>query len=98
MVGEGHNGNRRVPLCYNTLPNNYGGPLSQKDVINIKNIKILFNIQKDVLMQGKCCVPIRKNRTSHQRCSIKKGVLKNFTKFTGTQLYSKRDSGTVVFL
>ena len=27
-----------------------------------------------------------KNRSSHQRCSMKKGVLRNFTKFTGKQL------------
>ena len=27
-----------------------------------------------------------KFRSSHQRCSIKKGVLKNFAKFTGTHL------------
>ena len=26
------------------------------------------------------------NRSSHQRCSLKKGVLRNFTKFTGTHL------------
>ena len=52
------------------------------------------------------------HRSSHQRCSIRKGVLKNFTKFTGKhlcqslfliklkalglQLYLKRDSGTGV--
>ena len=56
----------------------------------------------------------QKDRSSHQRCSIKKGVLKNFAKFTGKhlwqrlffkkvagwglQLYQKRDSGTDVFL
>ena len=28
----------------------------------------------------------RKSRSSHQRCSMKKGVLRNFTKFTGKQL------------
>ena len=26
------------------------------------------------------------NRSSHQRCSMKKGILKNFTKFTGEHL------------
>ena len=35
-------------------------------------------------------------RSSHQRCSIKKGVLRNFTKFTGKHLcqghFFKRDS------
>ena len=29
----------------------------------------------------------RENRSSHQRCSVKKGVLRNFTKFTGKHLY-----------
>ena len=28
----------------------------------------------------------RINRSNHHRCSIKKGVLKNFAKFTGEQL------------
>ena len=52
-------------------------------------------------------------RNSHQRCSVRKGVLRNLAKFTGKhlyqnlffkvaasdlQLYSKRDSGTSVFL
>ena len=27
------------------------------------------------------------NRSSHQRCSIKKGVLRDFAKFTGKHLY-----------
>ena len=30
-----------------------------------------------------CCCKYRQSRSSHQRCSIKKGVLRNFTKFTG---------------
>ena len=29
----------------------------------------------------------RRNRSSHQRCSIEKPVLKNFVIFTGKQLY-----------
>ena len=39
-----------------------------------------------------CEVPLRTNfyrtppRSSHQRCSMKKGVLRNFTKFTGKHL------------
>ena len=28
----------------------------------------------------------KKNRSSHQRCSLEKGVLKKFTKFTGKHL------------
>ena len=50
-----------------------------------------------------------KFRSSHRRCSIKKCVLKNLSKFTGKHLcqglffdkienYQKRDSGTGVFL
>ena len=27
------------------------------------------------------------NRSSHQRCSVRKGVLRNFRKFTGKRLY-----------
>ena len=63
-----------------------------------------------------CCftyfLPLVPFRSSHQRCSIQKGVLRNFTKFAGKhqcqslffnvvaglKLYWKRDSGTSVFL
>ena len=39
------------------------------------------------------------NRSSHQRCSMKKDVLKNFTEFTGRPAtLLKRGSGTGVFL
>ena len=54
------------------------------------------------------------SRSSHRRCSVRKGVLRNFAKFTGKhlcqsfffnkvagsglQLYQKRDSGTGTFL
>ena len=54
------------------------------------------------------------NRSNHRRCSVRKGVLGNFAKFTGKhlcqilflirlqawglQLYLKRSSGTDVFL
>ena len=53
-------------------------------------------------------------RSSHQRCSVRKGILRNFAKFTGKHLCQslflnkvvglrpttllKRDSGTGVFL
>ena len=63
-----------------------------------------------------CCftyfMPLVSFRSSHQRCSIQKGVLRNFTKFAGKhqcqslffnevaglKLYWKRDSGTSVYL
>ena len=36
------------------------------------------------------CCPFRtKYRSSHQRCSMKKGVFRNFTKFTGKDLYQR---------
>ena len=38
-----------------------------------------------------CKLPIK--RSSHQRCSVRKGVLRNFAKFTGKRnLLKKRDS------
>ena len=42
-------------------------------------------------------------RSSHGRCSVRKGILRNFTKFTGKHLCQrpatllKKDSGTDVF-
>ena len=43
---------------------------------------------KDSISNGKDYKGLEYNwyRTSHRRCSIKKGVLKNFTKFTGKHL------------
>ena len=38
------------------------------------------------------------NRSSHQRCSIRKGILWNFAKFTRKQLYQSLFFGTKVFL
>ena len=47
------------------------------------------------------------HRSSHRRCSVKTGLLKNFAKFTGKHLChslffnkvaDKRDPGTGVFL
>ena len=38
------------------------------------------------------------NRSSHQRCSIRKGILRNFAKFTGKHLYQSLFFGTKVFL
>ena len=50
----------------------------------------------------------RINRSTHRRCSVRKGVLRNFAKLTGKHLrqslfynkslYYKRDSGAGVFL
>ena len=33
--------------------------------------------------------PRAKDRSSHQRCSIRRGVLRNFSKFTGKHLYQR---------
>ena len=50
-----------------------------------------INLRKALLLHFKY-FPISKkkcftnNRSSHQKCSMKKGVLKNFTKFTGKHL------------
>ena len=35
---------------------------------------------------GKACFIVTTVRSSHRRCSVKKGVLRNSTKFTGKQL------------
>ena len=51
-------------------------------------------------------VTITRDRSSHRRYSVRKGVLRNFEKCTGKhlcqslffQLYEKRDSGIGVFL
>ena len=38
------------------------------------------------IFMGEKCQNISKRKSSHQRCSIKKGVLRNFIKFTGKHL------------
>ena len=83
------------------------------------------NINSDILKQSSSIYTLyyinfssdkakKSFRSSHRRCSVKKGVVRNFAKFTwkkpvpdlffnkvavlGLQLYWKRDSGTGVFL
>ena len=41
---------------------------------------------------------LRRFRSSHRRCSIEKGVLKNLAKGPDLQIFQKRDSGTGVYL
>ena len=49
--------------------------------------KFMSEIHKDNLDLYSACGPFTKNnRSSHRRCSVRKGVLKNFAKFTGKHL------------
>ena len=52
------------------------------------NFNLLDGNEKNILSSSaqtsKYCKT--RSRSSHQRCSMKKGVLKNFTKFTGNHL------------
>ena len=89
-------------------------PSLLEDVSGIKD-PILVDLQKYKRHPSmhKIKEMIRKSTSSHQRCSVRKGALTNFAKFTGKhlcqsflfnkvqvglQLYLKRNSGTGVFL
>ena len=84
--------------------------LLRKDKTKInKNVLIECQKQKSI-----CILKDFIDRSSHWKCSVRKGVLRNFAKFTGKhlcqsfffnkvasfglQLHEKRDSGTAVFL
>ena len=82
-----------------------GGAFCSSSWIGLKSFSWLFVKLKKPFLTSTA-------RSSHQRCSIKIGVLKNFTKFTGKHLCQslffnkvaglyatllKRDSGTGVF-
>ena len=49
-----------------------------------KNSKIWY--RNSLVFSGKYIVYNTSDRSSHQRCSLEKGVLKNFAKFTGKQM------------
>ena len=49
-------------------------------------------------MEYKLSLRHRKTRSSHQRCSMKKGVLRNFTKFTGKHLFLRKTSEAYNFI
>ena len=68
------------------------------DVINVWSLKDLLNlVQQTVLLVGTLIILYHIKgglvhwlvwcRSSHRRCSVKKGVLRNFAKFTGKHLY-----------
>ena len=45
-------------------------------------------LQKTLIKKiADCTLGSQKNRSSHQRCSIMKGILRNFAKFTGKALH-----------
>ena len=56
-------------------------------------VRNFYNHNKRVLQKtlikkiADCTLSSQKNRSSHQRCSIMKGILRNFAKFTGKPLH-----------
>ena len=67
-----------VDICIN---NSFITPLNSKGKIT-PCLEVVLDITTWILtIMGKTLY-----RSSHQRCSIEKGVLKNFTKFTGKHL------------
>ena len=90
---------------------------SQNTIVYAKELKLVrFDMITFIFMVVTLifCVSRIGLRSSHQRCSMKEGVLRNFTKFTEKHLYKslffnkvvdlrpatllKRDSGTGIFL
>ena len=81
--------------------------------INLTNV-LIFHNKKILTFRFWLLQPFFYNifRSSHQRCSVKKGVFRNFAKFVGKhlcqslffnkvadlRLYQKRDSGIGAFL
>ena len=76
---------RNIYYFYRLIHANYVFPHFWKNENNSSNknlhyyLKILFCRMLIILLQ-------LSNQSSHQRCSVKKGVFRNFTKFTGKHL------------
>ena len=58
-----------------------GNVLLPKSDYIFKHIKVYFSSDASIFISEKALF-----RSSHQRCSIKRGVLKNVSKFTGKRL------------
>ena len=55
--------------------------------IVLLTLKTLLNIvQFQLLKLRQISINRKRTRSSHRRCSVRKGVLRNFTKFTGKRL------------
>ena len=67
------------------LPNS--SAIIQKNTLIENSVsRIVHNLEKSSTIQLNHVEFIRNNRSSHQRCSVKKGVLRNFAKFIGKHL------------
>ena len=65
-------------------PNNQKKPDNQKCLMFLRNIEVEYWLEIGCKVLGKIRLLIV--RSSHQRCSVRKGVLRNFAKFTGGHL------------
>ena len=69
--------------------------IPEEHLLDFKSLGFTWNAIADVLLVSRWTLRRRVleygitdlaiNRSSHQRCSMKKRVLRNFTKFTGSQ-------------
>ena len=68
---------------------------------NIKEGTTIHSKHLQFLTTEVCKSSIHLNRSSHRRCSVRKGVLKNFSKFTGKhlcqRLYFNKAEGLLKF-
>ena len=62
-----------------------GSVIASEVLLVMKLFSLAFNVETAFLKNA--LSPFAVSRSSHQRCSIKKGVIENFAKFTGKHLY-----------
>ena len=55
-------------------------------ILNLIRRKIIKHTLKINILENICNLMVSMGRSSHQRCFVKKGVLRNFAKFTGKHL------------
>ena len=82
--------NHSTQRCLVSMIENWKNTLGKCGFVNaifINFSKAFYKLNHNLLIAKLLSNHLLKERSSHQRCSVKKSVLRNFAKFTGNNLY-----------
>ena len=82
--------NHSTQRCLVSMIENWKNTLGKCGFVNAMFInfsKAFYKLNHNFLIAKLLSHDLLKERSSHQRCSVKKSVLRNFAKFTGNNLY-----------
>ena len=82
--------NHSIQRCLVSMIENWKITLGKCGFVNtifINFSKAFYKLNHNLLIAKLLSNDLLKERSSHQRCSVKKSVLRNFAEFTGNNLY-----------